>query len=304
MPGERLLDIARAWFDEATVVRVFEPLIADLQKEYRSLTGTRRRIQLAQGIAAFARTFVAILARDCRRPLPVGLGGTAWLCTDLFIALGTLLMLLPFGGMLWQTRADLLVPSAMSLALPTSLVPASIVMLGNSRWQTHDVRRAMLRMTVLVTVLMFLLVGWITPIANQEWRVDTAARMRSRDPSSGAPDRGVRELTLPELASSKPPDTTLEPPHTRNHEWHMRLALVTTPVAMMLLGFAAGGHRRATYVRALTWWVATPALWMMLLWLTSARHLPAATVWLTPAALLLIAALSSPRGRPVSAPPV
>lgn len=33
LPGSRLLAFARLWFDESTIVRVFEPLVADWQRD-------------------------------------------------------------------------------------------------------------------------------------------------------------------------------------------------------------------------------------------------------------------------------
>ncbi len=42
MRGEGVLRFARAWFDEGTVTRVFEPLVADWQREWIDTSGAKR----------------------------------------------------------------------------------------------------------------------------------------------------------------------------------------------------------------------------------------------------------------------
>ena len=49
----RALVFAQKWFDAATVQRIFEPLIADWQREWQDASPTRRARVSIRGLAAF-----------------------------------------------------------------------------------------------------------------------------------------------------------------------------------------------------------------------------------------------------------
>ena len=53
-PGSRWLAFASRWFDERTVASVFEPLIADYQREWRDEGSSRRVLISIRAMVAFA----------------------------------------------------------------------------------------------------------------------------------------------------------------------------------------------------------------------------------------------------------
>lgn len=67
LPGTRLLAIARLWSDEATIDRVFEPLVADWQAEYVSAPAAERRRIWFRGLTALFTTSIAVIGRCTRR---------------------------------------------------------------------------------------------------------------------------------------------------------------------------------------------------------------------------------------------
>ena len=77
-PGTRLLRLARAWFDEATVTRVFEPRVADWQHEAAMTPRGRHHVCLARGYASFMTSFALVLPRLFLRPRPVRLTTNVW----------------------------------------------------------------------------------------------------------------------------------------------------------------------------------------------------------------------------------
>src|SRR5688500_17786490 len=99
MIGNRLLQLARAWFDETTVSRVFEPLIADLQRECTEASGLQRRLCHIRGVIYFAISFAVAMPKQVQRRLPAHavLGG--WIALEAFAAIGVVAQLYLF---LWD----------------------------------------------------------------------------------------------------------------------------------------------------------------------------------------------------------
>src|SRR5688500_20121589 len=62
-PGSRLLAFASQWFDEGTVARVFEPLLADYQREWAETSRWGRAWTRVRGTAAFVIAVVALTPR-------------------------------------------------------------------------------------------------------------------------------------------------------------------------------------------------------------------------------------------------
>ena len=74
MPGDRLLRFVRRWFDKGTVAIVFEPLVADWQREYQAALGWRRGACLVRGYAALVQSIGIIGSRAVAREAltPIG----------------------------------------------------------------------------------------------------------------------------------------------------------------------------------------------------------------------------------------
>jgi hypothetical protein len=147
MPCRRLLALSRHWFDAATAERVFEPLVADWEHELRSTSGVARRLRSISGTIHFAIAFAAQLLRDQLRPLPAGLGGTAFICVECCLTAAALVIavLLQAGAIAFGYPAFHTYPPNLAMAAPLGAIPGNIVMLRYSTWPAADVRRAMLR---------------------------------------------------------------------------------------------------------------------------------------------------------------
>jgi hypothetical protein len=66
----RALAFASLWFDAATVGRIFVPLVADWQREWRDATPARRAWVSVRGLAAFAFSFAILTPRIVATPVP------------------------------------------------------------------------------------------------------------------------------------------------------------------------------------------------------------------------------------------
>src|SRR6187455_2033701 len=66
----RALAFASRWFDERTVVRVFEPLIADWQREWQDSAQPQRAWVSTRGLLAFACAAMISLPHVVATPTP------------------------------------------------------------------------------------------------------------------------------------------------------------------------------------------------------------------------------------------
>jgi hypothetical protein len=156
MRGRRFLVLAQHWFDEHTVTHVFEPLLADWQRECAEHRGPARLFCRLRGSLAFLATFALVLSTSLRRPAPTGLARSAWTAVSAFTAVGTALLMVPwlFEGPLVEPSLPLLIPSALALALPLAILPASVMVLTNTRWHDAERRRTVVRMSAASLILM------------------------------------------------------------------------------------------------------------------------------------------------------
>jgi hypothetical protein len=295
MLGARLLSLARHWFDEATSGSVFEPLLADWQRECAGLSGRRRMICWLQGFTAFATAFILTFVSKAHEPAAAGLDFRTWRAAAAFTACGTLVLLLPWVSEMyvegrWVSRIDLLVPSALVLAVPMAIVPAISLILTDARWHPADARRSAVRFSAFSTLLVLVLGGWLVPMANQQWRVEVSAR---KGYYSNRPVlRGTRELTLPELAAAGTPTGLLDRAH-RDREFHNRLIIITAPIVTTILAFGVARRSRRRLARAAAWWLVTPSIWYAtdtMAQLSVRTHHTPVVLWLTPLTFVLLAA--------------
>lgn len=270
LPGTRLLRLARVWFDEGTVANIFEPLVADWQREAATAPRGRRRVCLVRGGAAFLMSFALVLPRVWLRPLPPRLVASIWSAAALFTMCGVLILFIPYLPFLSGAGSHLLLyllPSSLTVALPLALVPAAIVARRFGRAQGFELRALVARLTLSAMFLLVLLLGWITPHANQAWREAVA-------PDGAVALRGTRELTVPELLSAQPPaERGLWRP--RDWEGMRRTALVertsvaAMPLTMGVLGLALARIRgRGWAAVMLASWVAAGFLWIPMFYMS------------------------------------
>jgi hypothetical protein len=198
-----------------------------------------------------------------------------------FTGVGTAILLLPFVGYLGHDRAAwllvALLPSSLPLALALALLPALLRMgshAGTTPTRRRPERLRSIGVTGAAVLLIFLCVGWIGPLANQQWRQAVSGR---------ALQPGLRELTLPQLSSAQGrrfDDAAVA------REWRRRTAVaIGWPVTLALLGWRLGsrGARATTRTMIGCWlgaamligvteatlgrdapWLITPLLWLLI----------------------------------------
>ena len=297
MPGDRLLLLARRWFDAGTAERVFEPLLADSQRECAELSGRPRMVCRVKGVAAFATAFVVTFASTWWRPTPAGLERSVWRAAAAFTLCGTLLTLLPslndvFLDGRWFRRVELLIPSALVLTIPMAVVPTVILVLRDPRWHPADARRSAVRFAAISTLFVLVFGGWVTPAANQQWRSEVSQQQGYY--RNGPVLRGSRELTLFELAGASGPADVLVVPHDRDREFHNRLIVIVTPMVMTMLAFGVAGRPRRSLASAIGWWISAVVFYVLYGYahaVARMTHTPAETLWLMPVTIALLAAV-------------
>jgi hypothetical protein len=290
VPGTKLLRLARSWFDATTVSRVFEPLIADWQREYGTAASAQWLCRL-RGVTAFCWAFALVVMRELPRAVPRF--KRALLLYTAFVVLSSALMLLPYGDMLVTSPATLLIPSSLALGLPLALVPAAMWLAATRGYQAHEARRALVQLTACVLLAQMLLVGWITPIANQMWREDVFARRQKQGLRAGSAARGERELTVVELFRNRGRDA-IAPPRARAREKHARVIVALSPLIMATVGLLLARRGRESRLRIVAAWVGVPATWFVVSSVAEASvktGSPPVLLWTTPVVLLAIASV-------------
>jgi hypothetical protein len=210
MPGTRLLRLVRLWYSPSVVSNVFEPLIADWQREWIEASPTRRAWVVLRGAGAFARAalvcspgvlFTAPPAAITRRVVARLIMLTAVTCVP---------FLIPYLFELRTLRIDVAIPLAMWI-IPAAVAAALPFTLGFStdgirRRGTEPTRaeRTMSAQLATFAVLgVIILQGWVVPAANQRYRagmVKHEAFTTLSLSATGEPPRGIRELNTLELA--------------------------------------------------------------------------------------------------------
>jgi lipopolysaccharide export system permease LptF/LptG-like protein len=259
-PGDRLRSFARRICAPATLERVIDPLIADLQFERtNALRAGRiwraRRLQFA-GYLAFWRTIGMQTSRTAAGAL------AAWAAADRHAMSRTLgfsaaaisvtavlLALLPFSQVerrIADAPAGLLfayvLPQAVPLAIAFGL-PLGIVIALRGRPVTRRVVWPILAMAAACAAISFIVSGWVLPAANQAFRL-----LVSGHPSLA---RGANELTLPELTARLAwlrRRAAVNDTLAFVFSYHARLAVSVAPVLMALFALSLRAATRRTAV--------------------------------------------------------
>ena len=301
-PGSRLLGFARRWFDAGTVSRVFEPLLADLQREWIDAPPFRRARISVRGALAFARSVIACAPDVLLAAPPPGITRRVLTRIIIFTSGAAIFVSVPI---VWNLR-DLsapdtlwllvlcLLPSSAALAFPFAM-PWVIDAIRRHANPNHVERSAALQVGLIAVLFSTLLIGWGMPAGNQVFR-EIAAPEHARPPA-----RGVRELTIAELIVD-PALATADEPFTRfgrrsaiRRELNNRAILAILPAVLLWLRWGARGRQRRRWHSPLPTPVATATAIAVFFTLYSAggaaeRSLnldPGTGLWLPIAALLL-----------------
>ena len=216
IPGTRLLAFASRWFDAATVARVFEPLVADHQREWQDAPTPARRVWVGlRGCLDFTRAVIACSPDVMLAAPPPGMTRRVLARIIIFTSVAATFFSLSIA---WDAREMsppdtlwlltlCLFPSSAALAFPFAM-PWVIDAIRRRTDPTFIERSAALQTGVIAVLFSAVLLGWGVPMANQIFR-DIAAPEHIRPPA-----HGVRELTIAELIADLP-RTTADAPFTR-----------------------------------------------------------------------------------------
>jgi hypothetical protein len=262
-PGDRLRIFAALWCCADTMARVVDPLIADLQHEHaRAIHDGRvwrsRAIRVA-GWIAFAKV-IAIWTwtgesaphrwtSDDRRLL----ARTLALSAVLIIAFTALNLLTVQTSTLRSSHSTAprllldLIPQALPIAMTVGATLGILFGIGG-RVISRRVAEAIVALALIASAISFVNLGWITPAANQAFRVALSGRT---DLPKGTPELTLGEISMTiEVVRREPIDPSGwhfgDPARylrdLRFH-YHERLALSFSPVvfAFFALSIAAGG---------------------------------------------------------------
>jgi lipopolysaccharide export LptBFGC system permease protein LptF len=172
-----------------------------------------------------------------------------------FCGIASTVLMYPFAISYWRISTWemwlYLVPGAVVIPLSYVALPLAHQLRELSDDGNHHGRRMLAQSIVVLTLTSVLMLGWVVPIANQQWRTMTYAAI-SKSPYATAPARGIRELTIPELFFD-----TSEGPRRQavQRETHNRAALALSPITLGAMGWILWRPRRRRTSSAFLGWV-------------------------------------------------
>ena len=194
----RALLFATRWFDEATVRRTFEPLIADWQREWQDASRLRRWSVSARGLGAFliaALVSSPAIVKTAPPPVVVRRVIARVACFITVVAIVLAIPLLMDQRPRWQAVPLLLlaaIPSGAVLAFPFSMLLAVDVIRRERDIAPNVARATAVKLAFAAVVFMAIGHGFVVPAANQQFR-------RSINAGRPEPKPGLRERTTIEL---------------------------------------------------------------------------------------------------------
>ena len=234
-----LLRFARRWFDERTVANVFEPLLADHQREWLEAPHARRAWIAMRTAAAFLVALAWVLPRTVlATPTPAPVARRVVSRVVVFTIgcafLISIPMLLEIDPMwLRGTLVLYALPAAIAFALPFAVSAPVDAIRGDEALLPHVQRAAAVKLAAAGCLAMFLLLGWGGSAPNQQWRIHMWRAIAADRP---APQKGVRELTIVELITAPALATAHEAYPRREmvqREINNRFSLILLPIAMV-----------------------------------------------------------------------
>jgi hypothetical protein len=188
--------------------RLIDPLLSDVQIEYREARGQgriwRSRWIRAAGYVALAKVVVVYggarathtlhdWPADDRRDL----ARTVWLSAGGMVVATSLLVWPPVHSGL-RGLAVYLIPQGLPIAIPLGVTLGIFCGLGG-RVRSSRLVGAVLAMALACSVASFATMAWIAPAANQAFLTAITERARLTTPGLPGPPKGRNEMTLGEL---------------------------------------------------------------------------------------------------------
>jgi hypothetical protein len=175
----RALAFASLWFDAATVERVFVPLVADWQREWRDTTPARRAWVSVRGLAAFAFSFAILTPRIVATPIPSRTALNVTARVGMFCLIVGGLLSIPMMRTIvdksmeplsWPLMVLLALPVGLTMAFPFAMTIAVDAIRRGRDLPSQVERAAALKLAVAAFVMMTLASGVLLPEADRIWR--------------------------------------------------------------------------------------------------------------------------------------
>lgn len=253
--SSKSLEWASRWFDHGTITRVFEPLIADWQREWQDAAPASRARITARGLTAFLCAVIVSSPQIVLTAAPRNVTDRVAISMTRFTAFASLLGVVPYAMDMQSTgwRGVLLlfiVPSAITAVFPFSMIGAVDAIRRHEPLPSHVERALVAKLAVVAVLFMIVFGGWVVPHANQAFR-------RGATPQGPVP--GMRELTTlqlltdPTLLAEHEPFTGGADRATRiQRELNNRAALMIAPVFLLWLRW------RSIETASKRWWSPLP----------------------------------------------
>lgn len=257
-PGMRLRALAAHVCSSRTLERIVDPILADLQHEYSRAVVERRRWKAVWvrigGYAGFTAAMVLHAGGTLHR------GGRAQLAADegaiaRALTAAAVVMILVTGIMVaaaaWLSGGSgrpvrvtvspwalwYLIPQGVPIAIPASLLIAALAGAASGP-VTARLRKSMLFLVLIGSIGSGVFLGWITPTANQAFRVMIFGALREPRPPL-VPAKGPNEMTWQELHVERARVSAMSRPREMRLmtlAYHLRLALAIAPLLFGFLG--------------------------------------------------------------------
>ena len=258
--GTSIVRWATRAFGQDVATRVFEPLLADWQRELLMTPSVRGRVRawLAGAVAVLRCTIaVGIRAAAPRVEDWPRLGHGVAVAAG-FLVLGIGLLLAPFvpwwinrGGVFGRLVLDL-VPATVGFALPFALLPAAMTI--GSKAQGPASWRARVAVTVgalAATGVLAGMHGWVAPVAGRDFQQRLRGTLPTTPTAVNAP--AVRLSALAASAGSSRASVV--------ERRRRATTMVVWPAALLFLGWRLGRHRGRAGTAALAgWWLLAVAI--------------------------------------------
>ena len=266
----RALAFASRWFDDATVRRTFEPLIADWQREWQDANPSHRRWISIRGLAAFVLAVTVSSPQLARTSAPAEVTNRIAVRMTIVVAILAALLMIPPSIQLWSIWAAgsswmrgamflFTIPPALALAFPLAVMGGVDAIRKHQSLPNHVARAAAMKLGVCAALFMLVYGGWVIPAANQP-RLTVL-----NPPGMTSPLRGMRELSTTELVFD-PARATMYAPGTQlasrsesiQRELNGRAAMIVFPLVLLWLRWQAYDRPRRGW--PLTAWFAIPVV--------------------------------------------
>lgn len=250
-------------FGEDAARRVFEPLIADWQREWTmSPTALARGRSLISGSLSCLAAAVVCAWHVSWRWEASNARQAAGLVASFFLGGVTLLMLAYIPGSAPGALTLLFLPACAALALPATCLPVAL-WVGARAARQGDIAGSRLRLAGIAGVVSILLVcslGWVVPASNRAFRTAVVA-FNEGDAALMRP--GVREVSALTLASTQGREQ-FGAAASRELQQRLTIALLW-PATLLAFGWRLGRHRGTAGPAALTfWWLMASLVWVLI----------------------------------------